>query len=78
MHLLTPFLALELERERRAAAERNSLARRARHPDDARRSLLRRRLAIALAAVSRGSASAVRRLDSCLADELAGSLASSR
>ena len=78
MHLLTPFLALELERERRAAAERRSLARRTRQTDDPRRSVVRRRLAIALAAVSRGSASAVRRLDACLADELAGSLASGR
>jgi hypothetical protein len=78
MHMLTPFLALELERERRAAAERHSLARHTRPTDAAPRSVVRRRLAIALAAVSRGSASAVRRLDSCLADELAGSLASSR
>jgi hypothetical protein len=78
MHLLTPFLALELERERRVAAERQSRARRTSLPKDAPRSAVRRRLAIALAAVSRGSASAVRRLDSCLADELAGSLTSSR
>ena len=78
MHLLTPFLAVELERERRAAAARRSLERRTRQSSDARRSTPRRVLAVVLAAVSRGSASAVRRLDSCLADELAGSLASSR
>ena len=78
MHLLTPFLAVELECERRAAAARRSLERRTMPSSDARRSTLRRVLAVVLAAVSRGSASAVRRLDSCLADELAGSLASSR
>ena len=78
MHLLTPYLAIELERERRAAAARRSLARRASESGDAPRRTVRRRLAVALAAVSRGSASAVRRLDACLADELAGSLASSR
>jgi ribosomal protein S7 len=78
MHLLTPFLAIELERERRVTAARRSLAQRASEPADAPRRTVRRRLAVALAAVSRGSASAVRRLDACLADELAGSLASSR
>jgi hypothetical protein len=36
----------------------------------ARPSQTRRRLALALAALSRGSASAVRRLDDCVADDL--------
>jgi hypothetical protein len=78
MHPLTPFLAAELDRERRAVAARRSLERRVRQTADIRRSPVRRRLAIALAAVSRSSAAAVRRLDDCLADELAGRLAASR
>jgi hypothetical protein len=78
MHPLIPVLAAELDRERRAAAARRSLARRARATDEVRRSAVRRQLAIALAAVSRMSAVAVRRLDACLADELAGRLAASR
>lgn len=78
MHPLTPFLAAELDRERRAAAARRPLARRFRATREPRPSPVRRRLAIALAAVSRSSAAAVRRLDACLADELAGRLAASR
>ena len=78
MHPLTPFLAAELDRERRAAAAEHALARRFRDTREPRPSPVRRRLAIALAAVSRGSAAAVRRLDDCLADELAGRLAASR
>lgn len=78
MHPLTPFLAAELDKERRAAAARRSLARRARATGDVRRSAVRRQLAIALAAVSRSSAAAVRRLDACLADELVGRLEASR
>jgi ribosomal protein S7 len=78
MHPLTPFLATELDKERRADAARRSLARRARDTGDVPRSTVRRQLALALAAVSRGSAAAVRRLDECLADELAGRLAASR
>jgi hypothetical protein len=78
MHPLTPFLAAELDRERRAAAARRSLAHRVGATADARPSPVRRRLAIALAVVSRSSAAAVRRLDDCLADELAGRLTASR
>ena len=40
-----------------------------------RPSRLRRPIAVALAAVSRGSAAAVRRLDDCVADDLGASLA---
>ena len=49
MHLLTRFLAIELERERRAAAARRSLARRVSESGDAPRQTVRRRLAVALA-----------------------------
>ena len=78
MHPLTPFLAAELDRARRAEAARRSLARQLRATPEPRPSPVRRRLAIVLAAVSRSSAAAVRRLDDCLADELARRLAASR
>jgi len=78
MHPLMMFLAIDLDRERREAAAHRSLERRARRNGLAPRSTVRRRLALALAAVSRGSAAAVRRLDACLADELAGRVAASR
>jgi hypothetical protein len=78
MHPLMMFLAIDIDRERREAAGRRSLERRAHTNGAAPRSTVRRHLALALAAVSRGSAAAVRRLDACLADELAGRLAASR
>jgi hypothetical protein len=78
MHVLSFFLAMDLDRERRAAADHRSLERRVRAPRGSRRSAVRRQLAVALAAISRVSAGAVRRLDACLADELVGRLASSR
>jgi hypothetical protein len=77
MHPLI-FLATDLQRERRDAAARHSLARRAGTAGAAPRTSLRRHLATALAAVSLGSAAAVRRLDTCLADELVGRTASPR
>ena len=76
MHLLTPFLALAIDEERRRTAARQSLARLAADSRESpRRSSPRRRLALGLAAVSRISAGAVRRLDACLADDLARTLA---
>ena len=78
MHALSFFLAMDLDRERRAAADHHSLERRVRASRGTRRSAVRRQLAVTLAAISRGSAAAVRRLDACLADELVGRLASSR
>ena len=77
MHPLQ-FLATDRDREHRATAERYALARRVRAARAARRSPWRRYAAIALASVSRSSAAAVRRLDACLADELAGRTASAR
>ena len=78
MHPLTIFLAMDRDRERREAADRYSLERQLRTGGGPRRSVVRHQVALALAAVSRSSAAAVRRLDACLADELAGRLASSR
>jgi hypothetical protein len=78
VHLLIPILAMEFEQERRAAARRRAIERQLAPATGPRRSSARRRLALALAAVSRTSAGAVRRLDACLADDLLATLASSR
>ncbi|HYH91931.1 MAG TPA: hypothetical protein VD763_02140 [Candidatus Saccharimonadales bacterium] len=77
MHSLYPHLALELVRERQAAAAHAArIARFERlHP---RPSAMRHALAVAFAAISRGSAVAVRRLDGCLADDLVDGLATGR
>lgn len=78
MHALSFFIAMDIDRERRAAADHRSLERRVRAARGAQGFAARRQLARVLAAVSRISAVAVRRLDECLADELVGRLASSR
>ena len=78
MHALSFFLAMDIDRERRVAADHRSLERRVRQAHGSGRSAFRRQLAVALAAISRSSAGAVRRLDACLADELVGRLASTR
>lgn len=73
-HQLYAFLALSLANERAAEAaqyHRFAIAR----AENASPSLLRRSAARLLATVSRGSASIVRRLDSCIADDLGRSLA---
>lgn len=77
MHLLIAALAADIDTERRAAAARHSIARSARAAAGPQRSRVRWGLALALAAISRSSASAVRRLDACLADDLAAGLPSS-
>ena len=74
-HQLYSFLALSLANERAAEADRyRRLA-----ADGAIRpsspSLARRSLARAVATISRSSAWVVRRLDSCIADDLGRSLA---
>lgn len=78
MHALSLFLAMDIDRERRVAADHRALERRVGPRRAARRSAVRRRLAVVLAALSRSSVAAVRRLDACLADELVGHLASTR
>jgi len=75
MHYYYALLALELAEERSAEAERARLAARFADGQPAGPSIVRRGLAHALAAVSRGSAAAVRRLDDCIADDLGRSLA---
>ena len=77
MYLLDYELALDRMRERASEgdrARRLGLARTRDH--DA--VTVRRRLALALAGVSRVSASGVRRLDACLADDLAGHFAANQ
>lgn len=77
MHLLIPALANDIDNERRAAAARHSIVRFVGAAAGPQHSPVRRHLALGLAAVSRSSAGAVRRLDACLADDLAAGLASS-
>ena len=74
-HQLYSFLALSLANERAAEADAYRRLSRAKAEEEASPSFLRRSLARGLAAVSRGSASVVRRLDSCVADDLGRSLA---
>lgn len=77
MYLLDYELALDRMRERVSEAEaarRHGLA----GPRGRDAVTVRRRLALALAAVSRASAAGVRRLDDCLADDLAGQFAANQ
>ena len=75
MHPWTLY-ALEVSRDRRrdARAERLLVEARA---GETHTSLIRRPMAVALAALSRGSAAAARRLDECVADDLGRSFAAS-
>jgi len=75
MHYYYALLALELAKDRSAEAERARLATLFADSQPKRPSVVRRSLALGLAAVSRGSAAAVRRLDDCIADDLGRSLA---
>ncbi len=63
-------IALDIARERSLEAERHWLAASIRGAAPVRRSAVRRLAASGLAAVSRGAAHAVRRLDSRVADDL--------
>jgi hypothetical protein len=74
MHPLTPLLLHEILRERQTEADERALAARASATRPHRPSGLRRALAMPFVVVSRSSAAAVRRLDACLADDLADTL----
>jgi hypothetical protein len=74
MHPWTIY-ALELARDRELNLEYEWLAAQARAARTPRPSRLRRPAALLLAAFSRGTAAAVRRLDDCVADDLGRSLA---
>ena len=67
--------ALEITRDREREARKHELAVQARAGAPARPSRLRRPVAVAFAAFSRGSAVLVRRLDGCVADDLGRALA---
>jgi hypothetical protein len=67
--------ALEITRDREREARKHRLAVEARAGAPAHPSRLRRPVAIAVAAFSRGSAVLVRRLDDCVADDLGRALA---
>lgn len=74
MYLLDYELAFDRMRERASEGEtarRLALA----GPSNREAITFRRRLALVLAGVSRASATGVRRLDACLADDLAGHFA---
>jgi hypothetical protein len=73
MHPLTLY-ALEVSRDRDRDREVRRLLAEARFDQPSRPSRLRRPAALLFAALSRGSAAAVRRLDDCVADDLGRSL----
>jgi hypothetical protein len=68
-------IALDIARERTREAEAHWLAVSMAGTQPARRSAVRRLAATALAAISQSAANAVRRLDSCVADDLGRRLA---
>jgi len=74
-HYTYAILALDIARERSAEAERDYLASQLAAGLPYRTSTVRRLAARLIAAFSRGSASIVRRLDECVADDLGRSLA---
>ena len=74
MHPWTLY-ALEVARDRERELLYDRLAAEARVTQTARPSRVRRPVAIGLAALSRGTAAAVRRLDDCVADDLGRALA---
>ena len=77
MYLLDYESAIDRMRERvREREEGHRLASAGLRDHDA--VTVRRRLALALASVSRASAAGVRRLDACLADDLVASVAANR
>jgi hypothetical protein len=78
MNSFYTFLALDLANERSREANQQRLAALAREGQPVRESSARRTVAVILAAFSRLSAGAVRRLDACVADDLADSFATSR
>ena len=74
MHPWTLY-ALEVARDRERELQYDWLAAEARAGLTPKPSRLRRPVAIGLAALSRGTAAAVRRLDDCVADDLGRALA---
>ena len=77
MHPWTLY-ALEISRDRQRELDTDRLIVEAHAADADRPSRIRRPIAVAFAALSRGSAAAARRLDDCVADDLGRALASPR
>ena len=77
MHPWTLY-ALEISRDRQRDLDRDRLLADATTPGPSHWSGLRHPAALAFAALSRGSASAARRLDDCVADDLSRSLAAAK
>lgn len=74
MHYLYSFIALDIANERAREAADRAFARESLVDVTERPSAIRRGLALGLAAISRGSAAATRRLDEVVADDLGRSL----
>ena len=71
MLLYEAFVALELAEERRREADQDRLAALARAWRPKKERSIRRSTAVFLASISSAAAAAVRRLDDCVADDLA-------
>jgi hypothetical protein len=78
MLLYQAFVALELAEERRREADQDRLAALARAGRPQTERSIRRSTAVALASISSAAASLVRRLDQCVADDLAERLGPDR
>jgi hypothetical protein len=74
-HQLWAFVALDLAQQRAEAADRRGRASLDFYWEPSSPGRLRRSLAQGLAAISRGAAAIVRKLDGCVADDLGRSLA---
>ena len=78
MFLYEAFVALEIAEQRRREADQDRLAALARAGRTENDRSIRRSTAVALASVSSAAASLVRRLDECVADDLAERLGPDR
>lgn len=78
MLLYQAFVALELAEQRRREADQDRLAALARAGRTENSRSIRRSTAVALASISTAAASLVRRLDDCVADDLAKRLGPDR
>jgi hypothetical protein len=78
MLLYEAFVALDIAEQRRREADQDRLAALARAGQPENNRSIRRSTAVALASISTAAASLVRRLDECIADDLAERLGSDR
>jgi len=78
MLLYEAFIALDIADQRRREADQDRLAALARAGRPENNRSIRRSTAVALASISTAAATLVRRLDECVADDLADRLGSDR